>query len=1729
MRLSTRAAVGCLSAIFLVLAGPVGCGGGGGGDDAAVVPTDTNNRPDSPMGSATFTMTPATQAFGDIILGQSSSAITFTVTNTGTAQSGAVNASIGGSNAGDFMLGANTCSGMRLMPMGTCTISVTYSPAGTTPHASTGSLTATDGTASAMSGLTGNAIRDVGLSVSPTPYNFGATSVGTPTAAHTFTVTNTGGAVSGMLTMTLTGLDSTQFTIANDMCTGHTLAAAATCTIDVTYAPTSAGDHAGSLSATGSPGGTASASLVGRATIPPAIRLVPATRNFGSVVQGATSTTVDFTLSNTGGSPTANVAVTLGGANASEFTVTSDLCSGGPLAGGANCVISVQFTAGAPGAKTATLNVAAGTLMASSTLTATSVAPGGISITPSSHDFGNSTIGTATGATTFTVTNTGGAAVGPMVVAVAGTNPADFPIVAGSNACSGAMLAGGASCTVAVQFNPSATGARDATLTANGAGATAAGSAALTGAGDSPALIQVTPAAASFGSVATGTTLDLPFTVTNAGTASTGAITAVLTGLGATQFSIVSVGTCSAPLAGGASCTITVRFAPTATGMVTAVLDVSSPTGGSDTADIGGTGITPAALVFGAGNPVTFNNVAETDTPTRTVTVQNTGAATVTALTVAISGANASSFTILPASTCGATLAGMASCTVVIQINAHAQGALAASLDVSGTPGGMISAPISATGIPDLDVTCTGGLDFGSNPVGGTPVVRQCRVTNNSTRALTLSALPVVTGADFAYTAGGGVPTCAAGTTLTASTGFCQFRVTLTPTGTAGARTATVAVAGTPGGAMDSVTLTATVLAPLRFVDWRVGGAGARTAFATPTATVAGTAAYGDRAIGQSYDVEMRLQNFAAGNVTTPQTSSMFTGDLNIVQDTCSGSTIASGALCSVFVRFYPRATGAASGTVSVTTVGANVSTANVTANGIIGASVGVTGTANFGTVVATRTADQTFTITNASPSVGTGNISYSLSGSGRYSIVVGAGGGTCPASGTAPLAASGSCTVVVRFSPLQSDTIAVAVAATLTVQQGVQTVNTALTAQISSQITLSPATRSYTTGVGATTASQSFTVTNVGATMTGAITANVVGAGAPGEWPITNNCATLAPLATCTIDLAYGPATVNRVGVQVQVSNGAFLATRANSAFSTVSGTAQNPATLTISPSLPVFLGFVAKGTNSDSFTFTIRNTGDLPSGALASSILPTFIMGGAGCAGGPPAATTSSFYDILPASTCSGALAAGASCTVVVRASPPIGGAQCRVDANFQVTDGTMLGTATGQLQMGTLDPATIFVTPTVVDFGSIVNGQQSTVQRFTVTNGSAGSLTLATGGLSNDPAHFTVVASTCAAGQVIPPAGSCTFDVRFNPPAGDPAGYIQTLIGVLTTTSINAVGSAAGTRLLPAGLSVTPGTSNFGNVVAGQTSAQTITVSNTGGVPTAAAPAITLGGADPSQFSIANNLCTAALAPAGTGAAASCTFDLVFAPTGAGARSATLTINAGGGATHSRTATGTGIGAALLGISPSAPQACPGTADFAGTGAFASFACTTYTISNGGGSATSVTTSITGDFAIDPTSTCVTAPNLGVGATCTVIVRHTPSDVGADTGTLTVSAPSGVASVTGNITGTGVAALTAAGTTTFGSAMVGNLASMQTFTFTNQTDPSTGVLTYTVTGSGASDFDVIADSCSGVTLARAATCTTTVRFIPSATGTRTATLTVTDGTGNKTAVVNMSGTGT
>ena len=235
------------------------------------------------------------------------------------------------------------------------------------------------------------------LNVTGGPLAFGSAPTGTTTAARTLTLSNSGTATATGITVavatTSTPTTPNQFARSGGTC-GATLAAAGTCTITVTFSPTTTGAKTGTVTITasvavaGSPVGLSGTGIarVVTAALAPATWTTSATRGCPPTGTGACPNQV-FTLTNTGNVTLTTIAQgALGGTNPTEFTIVRAMSTCGPagngqtlgvtsLAVGGSCMVTVRFsplTTDTTGTKTATVSVtdAAGTQTSTMTGTA---------------------------------------------------------------------------------------------------------------------------------------------------------------------------------------------------------------------------------------------------------------------------------------------------------------------------------------------------------------------------------------------------------------------------------------------------------------------------------------------------------------------------------------------------------------------------------------------------------------------------------------------------------------------------------------------------------------------------------------------------------------------------------------------------------------------------------------------------------------------------------------------------------------------------------------------------------------------------------------------------------------------------------------------------------------------------------------------------------------------------------------------------------------------------------------------------------------------------------------------------------------------------------------------------------------------------------------------------------------------------------------------------------------
>jgi hypothetical protein len=188
-------------------------------------------------GTPVLGISPASLAFGNVPVGQTSAAQTLTLSNTGTGNLTLGALALSGANAAEFALGADTCSSQNLPPAATCIVDVSLTPTAT--GARTGQIDIPSNAASSPDAvpLSGNGVQ-ANLSLDTAALDFGTLPVGGRGSA-TVTVTNNG---SGDLTISAITAPAAPFAITGGTCTGVpvTLPPAASCTIIVDFAPAGA-------------------------------------------------------------------------------------------------------------------------------------------------------------------------------------------------------------------------------------------------------------------------------------------------------------------------------------------------------------------------------------------------------------------------------------------------------------------------------------------------------------------------------------------------------------------------------------------------------------------------------------------------------------------------------------------------------------------------------------------------------------------------------------------------------------------------------------------------------------------------------------------------------------------------------------------------------------------------------------------------------------------------------------------------------------------------------------------------------------------------------------------------------------------------------------------------------------------------------------------------------------------------------------------------------------------------------------------------------------------------------------------------------------------------------------------------------------------------------------------------------------------------------------------------
>jgi hypothetical protein len=304
-----------------------------------------------------------------------------------------------------------------------------------------------------------------------------------------------------------------------------------------------------------------------------------------------------------------------------------------------------------------------------------------------------------------------------------------------------------------------------------------------------------------FGTVQIGTTSGAQsVTLTNNTAGNIAFTSAALSGTNAADYAVSTAG-CSPNIVVGTPCVVSVKFTPTVVAPPSEVAtltitdaDSTSPQvynlTGKGATTIPGVGLAPTSLAFG-------NQVLNTTSTAKTVTLTNTGTGALTITSIAASGDFAVSN-----NPCGAGLAAGANCIISVTFTPTVLGARAGTLTIMDNAGGSPhTVPLTGTGIGAPAVGLVpANLAFGNQAQNTTSAAKTVTLTNTGTAVLTITS--IAASGDFA------VSNNPCGASLAAGAN-CIISVTFTPTAL-GARAGNLTITDNAVGSPHTVPLTGT-------------------------------------------------------------------------------------------------------------------------------------------------------------------------------------------------------------------------------------------------------------------------------------------------------------------------------------------------------------------------------------------------------------------------------------------------------------------------------------------------------------------------------------------------------------------------------------------------------------------------------------------------------------------------------------------------------------------------------------------------------------------------------------------------------------------------------------------------------------------------------------------------------------------------------------------------------
>ena len=417
----------------------------------------------------------------------------------------------------------------------------------------------------------------------------------------------------------------------------------------------------------------------------------------------------------------------------------------------------------------------------------------------------------------------------------------------------------------------------------------------------------------------------------------------------------------------------------------------------------------------------------------------------------------------------------------------------------------------------------------------------------------------------------------------------------------------------------------------------------------------------------------------------------------------------------------------------------------------------------------------------------------------------------------------------------------------------------------------------------------------------------------------------------------------------------------------------------------------------------------------------------------------------------------------------------------------------------------PADVTASPVGYSFGTVAMGSTVT-ENETLTNADVNNATISQATVIG--AGFGVINLNLP--LTLTPGQTTTFGVTFSPAAlSSTDGAVVLTVNGVSNAVVLGYSGAGGSTAVPAVVTPSPGSLTFSNIATGQTSSQTVTLTNTGGVSTTVSQATASG----TGFSV-SGFTAGTLVPGAT-----MSFSVTFAPTTVGSFPGTVTVTSNA-SNPSLSIPITGTAVAPPAVLTASPTSLTYTNIIVGQSS-----SQTETIKNTGGTnaVISAVTETGAGFSVSGITPPVT---LTPGQSTTFTVKFAPTSATTFSGTVTVTSNASNPSLSIALSGAAEGApavLTASPTSlTYTNITVGQ-SSSQTETIKNTGGTSATISAVAATGTGFS----ISGITPPVTLTPGQSTTFTVKFAPTSAGTFPGTLTVTSNASNPSLAITLSGT--